>query len=357
LYDDIGVALDRLHKSDEALQIMAKKRALLPPFDAKNSAMKEAWYRYYANAGTFRAHRFLGAKKQDIGEMKKARDYIKRAMEIKPNAHFGREKYQLLAMEWIMAVKTKKSKETLGDWIRERDQWQIYDGGEGSVTIYDSDGAVTEKAGQKADSPDERAQKLWRRHQATEGLSGLIVLGAAWESVDVFEALARSLQTRDGITLSHIAFLRTQELLKQGRKSMQTNGIGADSIQDDLIDSFSDDMDAGVNDQNQKTLYALFPKLRAQADIWSGQRTAYMLSRLQKGQHPDTHPTFWKEWKPAAPPSLKVDWFNQGKNRFESEGQIEANHAQTLKAFLILGGTVAASVLALRFVKRRRITA
>lgn len=82
-------------------------------------------------------------------------------------------------------------------------------------------GVVTEKEGHKADSPTQRTQKQWRQHQATKNLSGFMVLGAAWQSVDIFEALAQSLQTQDGITLSHLALLRTQELLKPGRKSIQ----------------------------------------------------------------------------------------------------------------------------------------
>jgi tetratricopeptide (TPR) repeat protein len=127
LYDDIGAAYDRLHRSDEALGIMEKKRALLPPYSAKNPSVEEAWYRYYANAGTFRAHRWLGAgaKVQSLAEMKQARDYIKRAIQIKPNAHFGREKYQLMTMDWIIATRERKGSGAgrLGDWISKRDNW------------------------------------------------------------------------------------------------------------------------------------------------------------------------------------------------------------------------------------------
>ena len=100
LYDDAGVACDRLHKGDEAIAWMKQKRAHLKPFPQD----KEHWYRYHANLGTFQAHRWLrsGADRKKIGEMKAARDNIKRAIQINPDAHFGREKYQLMAMEWII---------------------------------------------------------------------------------------------------------------------------------------------------------------------------------------------------------------------------------------------------------------
>ena len=53
LYDDIAVAYDRLGNDDAAIQWIETKRRLLPPFDAHNRVLKEQWYRYYANCGTF----------------------------------------------------------------------------------------------------------------------------------------------------------------------------------------------------------------------------------------------------------------------------------------------------------------
>ena len=58
LYDDAAVALDRLHRSDDAIAMMAGKKAVLdslPDSDDK----KEHQYRYLANLGTFYAHRWV----------------------------------------------------------------------------------------------------------------------------------------------------------------------------------------------------------------------------------------------------------------------------------------------------------
>lgn len=328
LYDDIAVAYDRLHRSDDALQFMAKKRALLPSYTAKNPVIREAWYRYYANAGTFRAHRWLsaGAQPKTIAEMKLASHFIKHAIQIKPNAHFGREKYQLMTMDWILATRegTAKNQKTLGTWISERDQWGEEDWGGYENTA--------------------------RQREATEGLSGLIVLGAAWQSPDVFEALATSLESKDRITLRYLALLRSRELLQSGKASLSPKVLNMQALES-MSDHRIGDYGIGINDTNQKTLNELYPQLRNEADLWSGQRTAYMLTALEKGTHPDTHPRFWSGWKPAAPPSLDVRWYNERSRRYINEPPSRPLWATSL---LILGGSLGATFISLRLLSRHR---
>ncbi|MDQ2731015.1 MAG: hypothetical protein M3Y56_05100, partial [Armatimonadota bacterium] len=91
LYDDVAVAYDRLHRDDEAIQWIEKKRDQLEHLSATNAEVHEHWYRYYANVGTFWAHRWLrsGADRTRIHEMEVARDYIAQALKLNPNAHFG----------------------------------------------------------------------------------------------------------------------------------------------------------------------------------------------------------------------------------------------------------------------------
>src|SRR6478609_1222523 len=103
-YDDAGVACDRLGRGDEAIAWMEKKREQLEKLDASRPEVKEQRYRYHANLGTFLVHRWArhGADRARIDEVKAARDEIARALAINPNAHFGREKYQLKALEWII---------------------------------------------------------------------------------------------------------------------------------------------------------------------------------------------------------------------------------------------------------------
>ncbi|BCM89153.1 hypothetical protein IAD21_00997 [Abditibacteriota bacterium] len=275
LYDDLAVAHDRLGDDGTAMRVMAQKRALLPAFNARDKALKEAWYRYFANDGTFRAHRFLhdGAKVARIGEMKQAREEIRRAIQIKPNAHFGRERVQLMVMDWIVARKQKKTSKTLGAWIEGRD-------------------------GEKY------------RHETAEGLAGLVVLGAAWNSPDVFEALANALDVPETIALRYLALLRCRELLESKKSSLA--GLSVPTINAALTDSGGwGDEGIGINRQNQQSLDELYPQLRQEADQWNASRAKWMETKFAQDQHPDTNTNFWEGFPETEPPSLDINWFNQ----------------------------------------------
>jgi len=253
LYDDIAVALDKLGRDDDALQTIARKRALLPAFDPSDKSNRENWYRTFANAGTFRAHRFLkaGAPTQRLGEMKTARAQIKRAIEIKPDAHFGRERYQLMAMDWIIARKSKKTQKTLGEWIGGRDGWKDLWPGE-------------------VDS---------NRKRAVEGLSGMIVLGGAWENPDVFESLGAALETKDGVTLRFLSLMRAQELLKNGAISLGELTLQSPQISHEAGELY--DYGVGVNDLNQGDVAAAFVGLRDEAESWNVARQTWMTNKLK----------------------------------------------------------------------------
>ncbi len=279
LYDDLAVAHDKLGDSQSALEIMAQKRALLPAFNAKDKANKEAWYRFFANDGTFRAHRFLkdGAKIEQIGEMKTARTEIKRALDIKPNAHFGREKYQLAVMDWVVATKTQKTNSSLDEFLDNRFRW--------------SWGELENK-------------------EVVQGLSGLVVLGAAWESPDVFNALARAMENQRTVALSFLAQKRTEELLREGKHSFNSASLNLEEVagQEEMLEH------RGLNSKNVQTLNALYPQLRTEADAWNARRAQWMNAKFAFGKHPDTDTSFWNGWNNTAPPSLDVAWFNQTKS-------------------------------------------
>jgi len=202
-FDDAGVACDRLGRGDDAIGWMEKERAQLDRLDASRPAVKEHEYRYHANLGTFLVHRWArqGADRTKIDEVKAARDEIARALEINPNAHFGRETYQLRALEWIVDPPKAEGLQYFPNLLG----WDPGD-------IY----------GQETDPK--------AADDAVRGLAGLIVLGNAWESVDVFNALNVALQRdslgyergRDGgrNTLAYLAWLRCRELIDAGKGSM-----------------------------------------------------------------------------------------------------------------------------------------
>ena len=310
LYDDIGVALDKLGRDDEALQTMKRKRAVSPAFNANNKANREIWYRTFANEGTFRAHRFLkwGAPVEKLGEMKTARAQIKRAIEIKPDAHFGRERYQLMAMDWIIARKSGKTQKTLGEWTAGRDGWKPY----------------TER---------ETLADMGRK-RAVEGLSGLIVLGGAWQSPDVFEALGAALHASDSVTLRYLALQRARELLDAGKPSL--GDLKAKIGEEIWADEYET---IHVNIQNYPRLDKLFKELRTDADAWNLMRQNWMITKLEIGKHPDTNANFWDGYTEKAPPSLEVEWANRQT--------IAAQNARLYTQVMWITGGIIAAFLAL----------
>ncbi|MBI1323925.1 hypothetical protein GC170_12180 [bacterium] len=275
-YDDAGVACDRLGRGDEAIDWMKKKQerlAFRPPADAET---KEHAYRYHANLGTFLVHRWAkqGADRAKIAEVKAARDEIAKALEINPDAHFGREKYQLKALDWIIDPPSAKEGQFLPNLL--------------NMAVELS-----------------REQDPKEADDAVRGLAGLIMLGNAWESVDVFYALSIALQNdalgvepgtnagRNG--LANLALMRAKELVDAGKRSMLPDAW----VGDDLKSSFwRPDF---INDQEYHK--EDFLRLRLDAEQWQKARTDFMLARLEQGLHPDTDANFWSGYveRPAMP--------------------------------------------------------
>ncbi len=87
LYDDLAVAYERLERRDEAIAVMHDKAAVLEGVDDD-----EARYRLHANLGTFLAH---------DGQFDTALVELEPALEINPDAHFGREHFQVDAIRYV----------------------------------------------------------------------------------------------------------------------------------------------------------------------------------------------------------------------------------------------------------------
>jgi len=282
-YDDAGVACDRLGLGDEAVAWMDKKRARLEPLDASRPEVKEQRYRYHANLGTFLVHRWVrrGADRTKIDEVKAARDEIAKALEINPDAHFGREKYQLRALEWVVNPPKAEGRQYGSQYLPSLLGWSFDD-------IY----------GEQTDPKEADA--------AVRGLTGLVVLGNAWESIDVFHALNVALQ-RDSLgykrgreggrnTLAYLAWLRCRELVDAGKGSMLPDAPKGEGLKSLL-----------PRPQFVKAEVLLDPafrKLRAEADDWQAARAAFVSGRLRQGRHPDTDPRFWDGYKERPAPGL-----------------------------------------------------
>lgn len=270
LYDDAAVACDRLHRDGEAIVWMKRKAAEMARQKKTGmtvaSQLKEHQYRYLANLGTFYAHNWLrsGANRKKMEQLALGRNLIVQAIKIKPDAHFGREKYQLQAIEWMLHPP----------------KWKP-----------DADFPSLPSFSSRDNEPN--------RSKAVEGIAGLIVLGDAWQSVDAFNALSLALLKNGMLTsVAYMARLRARELARAGKKSLLPGAPTGEGLARLMSDrDFEEDID---NDQVESQ----FQKLRAEADHWQALRTAYMTERLSRGKHPDTDKDFWKDWSEPSPPSL-----------------------------------------------------
>lgn len=259
-YDDLAVALGRLGRTDEALAALAQK-ARLP------GLTKDDQYRLYANRGTTEVHKWFqdGAKSGQIAELKTAERDIATALALNPNAHFGREGTQLELIRWLIDVKGpdptgKNVHSTLSMWLRDH----------------------------------------LRKVDIGTSLSGLIMLGGAWESPDTALAIAGVLRSPSHRELMTIGLARYQELLKLGRKPMD----------EDLADDEEQlvRMEIGsLNDKGPSSTWGQFKQLRREADAWHAEKTQFIMVRLGAGRHPDTDPHFWDGWTETPMPLLSPD--------------------------------------------------
>jgi len=270
LYDDAAVACDRLGRDDEAIQWIEQKKSQMAPLDMHDSKSVFRWYRYYANCGTFWAHRWIGhgGSPEKLNDLQHARDLIAQAIKVNPEAHGGREGYQLMTMNWLIDVKEGKSDiYGLGDYIEER-------------LRKDSVRPIQMETG--PETPEYA--------EAVKGLCGLIQLGAAWRSIDTYLALDYILQMKDA-NVGHLAGLRAVELFKDGGVSMLPDFNKELPEMAPYIDSMIMPM---ARYQRNPKIDQMYAKLRANADAWEANRNAFMLAKLKAGKHPDTDPDFWQ---------------------------------------------------------------
>lgn len=93
-YDDIAVAYEKLGRHDEAIQTIEEKIERWP---------EEGRYESEANLATFLIH---------SGRFADGLVHIDKALEINPDAHFGREIYQKRLVEYLIETKAGETAET-----------------------------------------------------------------------------------------------------------------------------------------------------------------------------------------------------------------------------------------------------
>ncbi|HEY1376350.1 MAG TPA: hypothetical protein VGF55_06125, partial [Gemmataceae bacterium] len=104
LSDDLGAGLDRLGDDDEAVRVLRAKLAS----QTARGVTGRGLYTTYANLGTFLIHgSFRAAQAGDAAAKERLYEghgYIRKAIEVKPDAHFGREQWQAAAVEFLVVA-------------------------------------------------------------------------------------------------------------------------------------------------------------------------------------------------------------------------------------------------------------
>ena len=307
LYDDAAVAANRLHRYRTAIKWMKKKyhRMILitrttraakatkskeqtavfrPPTNAK--VTHDDWYRYYANFGTFCAHAYLAKPKERPRKLiHYARRQIARALEINPQAHFGRERYQLRAIDWLIKVTdpnyTPKKTPAYPTFLDipndnrriERHLRKLY------------------KKGSIASTDDARLPNGDLTTDAQAALAGLITLGDAWRSVDVFSTLTLLLMYDGRNALAYLAAQRLRVL----RKHYQS--LSPDPQPRHELPPLTD---PSITKSLEKWYKDAFLKAKERTI----RRYLFMGNQFKKGKHPDTHPDFWNGYQDPTLPKM-----------------------------------------------------
>lgn len=102
LTDDVAVGLDRTGRTDEAVALMRDKLKRQQALDLQGKDL----YTTYANLGEFlvRANlqAMLGGDLAARQRFQEGQDFLRKAFGVNPKAHFGREEWQLVAVDaWL----------------------------------------------------------------------------------------------------------------------------------------------------------------------------------------------------------------------------------------------------------------
>ncbi|MCB9917029.1 MAG: hypothetical protein H6832_01340 [Planctomycetes bacterium] len=196
LYDDLAVAYEFLGNDGEAVRVMRDKGAALAKLD---EAPKDARYRYHANLGTFYVH---GALRGKLDGFERALSELEKALVINPDAHFGRERFQVDLIRYAMAARENPGLWSEHDFLT----WSGYalkDAEWSRVLSYPS---FTVKA--RVIPKREGKQATWQ--EAYTAVAGMLRFGGL-EGAELYRALGDLYVVHGDLHLAWWAFHRAEE--------------------------------------------------------------------------------------------------------------------------------------------------
>jgi hypothetical protein len=104
LLDDLGAGLNHLGEHDDAALVLRDKLAEQERFGITGREL----YTTYANLGTFlihgNSHRAMAGDAAATERLREGLSFICQAIEVNPDSHFGREQWQVAAVEFLLAA-------------------------------------------------------------------------------------------------------------------------------------------------------------------------------------------------------------------------------------------------------------
>ncbi len=257
LYDDAAIACDKLGRGEEALAWLDKKWVLMESMDLPGDS--DATYKYWANLGTVRVHHWIrgGAKLEDVEQLDLAISEIEKALEINPEAHFGREEAQLTIMKMMRL-------DLESDEAKKREAAELW----------------LEYGGSK--EPQE----------VVDAIIGMMVMGGGWESPDLIQLMVSQDGFWDKRPIVFSANKRVEELAEAGKLPL---------LSEQLLKMVS--VEEMIEDERVRYLTKEYDGWRDFGREYSNYRADFMMAQLSAGKHPDTDgDAFWEGYDPPIAP-------------------------------------------------------
>ena len=321
LYDDLAVAYEKTGQTDRAIEVALELEELFP-----------GRYETAANLGTFYIHN---------GEFDRGLELIDRALEINPDAHFGRERYQKLLVEYVQANMTERQ---LKLPISSDDGSGFYPEGFAAFLL-EAEGINVIENREAADEEFDKART---------GVLGMMRFGN-FDSPVLLEVLAdllsESTEDKDAKLLAARALLRASELTsgdvrleyRARAKSALTMQLSASAVEY-----------KNTNEINLKEVENQFAGELADAENWFADLQADELRWMEEGKNPEDeflakyHSAPSTVSPPVPPPNLT--------ERISTNGQIVILIAVVAFIPVVICVVVVIAIVRL-FLKRRSVSA
>lgn len=199
-YDDLAVAYGHLGSNELGLRVMDKKAVLL----ASNPNPLHQ-YRYHANRGTLLAH---------SGRYEEALREIDLALELNPEAHFGRERYQRDLIRYIAAASADPKLWTEHNFL----SWS----GDSVMP------GRTPLARLSFTGPPEVAVTTSTFEDALKGVAGMLRFGGL-EGPELYRCLGDLCLTKQDLNLAWFFYLKAIERGHPGAKAVERSVISIEA--------------------------------------------------------------------------------------------------------------------------------